>query len=258
MKNLALKFIVLYISFYSPNIHASTSTEDEEYYTSGLNVVLSFTPSKKKCLQHKYNFSGNTHKYYFYRDLKEFIINKNGKYCMWGSNSWDYECQEVSLQYAYSDYGRSKKDPTEFKQVVINFIKNIQDNNFDKAIQQTDKDSMFFTDDYRICLSKNITMSNLPGCRSYFNKLHKNKSDYGDFNMKILREHLMKIDTDNLKFYLADLSKRQVYTIVIPYEYQNVQKEFSITFNFYPDSAGNTHYYKSIYAISIYDPIKIQ
>lgn len=255
MKNLVFKFTALCVFFYSINAYAADCTEDDEYYSLGVNVALSFMPGKKKCQEYKSYFDNNTNKYYFYRDLKEFIINKNGKYCLWGSSNWDDDCQTTSLKYAYGDYGRAERDPAKFKQVVIDFIKYIQNDQIEKAMQLIDYKAMFFTDDDSICLSKENTISRFPGCRSYFNKLHKNKSEYGDFRTEVFRKNLIKIDADNLKFYLADLSKRQIYSIIIPYEYKNNQKEFSITFSFQSDSLGNNTYIKSIYDLSIYDPI---
>jgi hypothetical protein len=212
-------------------------------------------PGQKKCLEYTGNFGNDKSKYNYFRNLKEFIINKNGKYCLWGSKDWDEECQDASMQYAYGDYGRCKEDAEKFKKIVINFIKHIQNNEIDKALKLTCSDAMFFTDDDNNCLAKkpNIWSKNFLGCRSYFNKSHEDKARYDDFNMEEFRENLMQIDVDHLKFFLSDPSQRMIYTVVIPYEYQNLKKEFSITFYFSQGSWEKRSYSGQIYDVSIYN-----
>jgi hypothetical protein len=66
----------------------------------------------------------------------------------------------------------------------------------------------------------------------------------------------MQIDADNLKFYLDDISRREMYSIVIPYEHKGIKKEFSIVFDFswnrpsseYP---GDHSYNPTIYDLGI-------
>ena len=233
------------------NADEETCNEDDEYYDSKIKVALRFMPGDKKCIKYEPPLTPYDSTYYYYRDLKEFIINKNNKYCLWGSKNWDEECQNVSMEYAYSNYGYAAIDWQEFKQVVTNFIKHIQSNQIDEALKLGTENVMLFTDDDANCLAKNH--KDFPGCRSYFNKFHKDKECYDDFNIESFRENLMQIDADNFKFYLTDLMKRMMYNIIIPYEHKNVKKEFSIVFSFSHDRWGEMNYEKLIYALGIYN-----
>ncbi len=244
LKNIVI--ICLLLSQFSSNIFAySTCTEDDEN-DEGLEAVLSLMPGQKKCLE----YTSNGEIYSYFKDLKEFKINKNNKYCLWSSKNWDDECQNISMEYAYGDYGRSKEKAKEFKKVIISFIKHIQNNEINEALKLTSMDAMFFTNENENCLVEKPDY--FPGCRSYFNKLHKDKGRYDDFNMEIFRQNLMQIDVDHFKFFLSDLGKMMVYEVIIPYEYKNIKKEFYITFDFYRSGHGYWSYSSEIYNLGIY------
>jgi hypothetical protein len=166
--------------------HVCQQDEPENY--SQIYIPISFMPGKEKCLKNKTNSSRNR-EYYYYRDLKEFIINKNAQYCLWGSEFWDEECQDSSMKYAYNFYDNYHSDNGEvykkYKLLVINFIKYIQNNNIEEVLKLLDYQTMFFTDDDANCLKRKEGKSmKKVGCRAYFNKNHKNSKREDNFNFE--------------------------------------------------------------------------
>ncbi len=252
-----------------PFHHKCYPDQEEDY--SKVHIPIAFMPGQEKCLSYTTKYYKDIEEYttYYYRDLKEFIITKNNKYCSWGTKNWDEECQDASMDYAYGNYnqykvGRDQKYK-KFKNTLINFIKNIQINDIRKASTFTSKEAMFFTDDTDNCLIRKQGMFNRL-YRAYFNYDENSKEHvkYGKMNMKIFRENLMQIDVDNMKFYLSDSSARCVYSVEIPYQYNGVNKYFSITFEmqsgsmFYKDTNNIAAPYDipsipKIYDLRIYD-----
>jgi hypothetical protein len=54
---------------------------------------------------------------------------------------------------------------------------------------------------------------------------------YESFNeIKLFRKHLMPIDTNNLKFFLADIGKAATYDLVIQYKKENKDKYLWLSF----------------------------
>ncbi len=213
------------MNYFKEPVQFRHACRDEEKDYSKVHIPISFMPGKEKCLIHN-----------FYRNLKEFTITKNGKYCLWGSKHWNEECQDASMAYAYGDYDgddpeSSLKKYKEFKQVVIDFIKYVQTNDIEKALTLTDEKAMFFTDDQANCLIQEKYGS--PGhCRAYFKQNSKYRGNMGEINLELFRENLMQIDVDNLRFYLDDITHQYIYSVIIPYEYKGASKYFDIRFNF--------------------------
>lgn len=61
------------------------------------------------------NIDGNYVDVDVLRPLKEFKVGE--KYCLWGSDNWDDDCQDAAMKYAYG-----ARWP-EFKQVALEFLK---------------------------------------------------------------------------------------------------------------------------------------
>jgi hypothetical protein len=233
----------------TPFKHVCNETGLEDY--SKVHIPISFMPGKAKCLKRK----GTRYDLRYYRNLKEFFITKNNKYCLWDSKYWDEECQNASMEYAYGDYDEDKPEGLEeykkFKQIIIDFIKYVQANDIEKALTLTDEQAMFFTDDKANCLIQEKEDSN--GCRAYFKQKNKHRKAFGEINLELFRENIMQIDTDDLKFYLDDLSHTYLYSIVIPYEYNGTRKYFDIRFNFGVGGGGASYPYDNISYPKIYD-----
>lgn len=206
--------------------HKCTKQPVKEDY-SKVHIPISFISGKEKCLKYKDEFFSS----YYYRNLKEFIITKNNKYCSWGSKKWDEECQDAAMAYAYGDYDEDDQGKIQsykkFKNAVIDFIKNVKANDIEKALTFTDDKAMFFTDDTGNCLVQEKSWTT-GYCRAYL-KLKKEDA-YGVINFKLFRENLKHIDVDNIRFYLDDLSHSYMYNLVIPYEYKGATKYFDIKF----------------------------
>lgn len=196
------------------------------------NVVLSFMPGQKKCLEFDV-FRDGKPKLYF-RNLREFRINKNGKYCLWDSENWDKECQDASMHYAYGSQWE------EAKKLVIKFIRFIQNAQYDKALALTSKRAVFFTHDEYDDLPvkrQSISSRRVMGYRAYMNPNYE-KQDfqqrrlYGDFDIELFRRHIAAIDTSNLKFFLSDTSRGGQYSLLIQYEDQKITKYLIMFFKF--------------------------
>lgn len=242
--------ICLIYSFQKPSIfHHKCNSETFEDY-SKVHIPITLPAGKEKCLK------VTTYNSHYYRNLKEFFITQNNKYCLWGSKYWGEDCQDASMKYAYGDYDEDNTEGLEkykkFKQTLIEFIKYVQVNDIEKALALTDTKAMFFTDDKDNCLiqEKNDYGS---GCRAYFKQNSKYRGDFGEMNLELFRENLMQIDTDNLKFYLDDLSHTYLYSIVIPYEYNGTHKYFDIRFKFGVGGGGTSYPYDNISYPEIYD-----
>lgn len=240
-----------------PFRHKCNENEIEDY--SNVHIPISFMPGKEKCLEYSYKIrkyskdDPEDHYVFYYRNLKEFIITKNNKYCLWGSKNWDEECQDAAMDYAYAKYNpKSSKSYTEFKQTVINFIKYVQANDIEKALALTHEKAMLFTDDQANCLMQE--KYGFPGkCRAYFKQNSKHRRNEGEINLELFRENLMQIDADNIRFYLDDLTNRYMYSVVIPYEYKGTHKYFDIRFDFGINGAGREDPYDNSYYPKIYD-----
>lgn len=230
---------VILILLFVNNIKNTLQVYDNCDHMNGYSRVdasIKFMPGKGKCLQQKYKvFTGKDRYEYYYRNLKEFIITENNKYCFWGTKFWNEECQNTSMKYAYRHYFKDDLDHVEnykeFKQVVINFIKYIQANDIERALELTDEKAMFFTDDFDNCLIQEQAGS-LNGCRSYFKQNSEHRGTFGEINLELFIENIMQIDADHLKFYLDDITKSCMYSVIIPYKYKGVQKYFDIRFLF--------------------------
>ena len=197
--------------------------------------------------------------------MKEFNINDNGKYCLWGSKHWDDECQDTSMQYAYGDYGRNE-EAEKFKTIAINFIQYIQNQEYAKALALTHQKAVFFTHDNYAAVVKNQSSfsQKLFGHRAYINQYYEQESthrnlgqekQFGDFDIEVFRKHIMHIDTNNLKFFLADIRKNRTYDLVILYQEQNNNKYFVISFNFGRGRLGETVYFQELYDLAIYSTL---
>ena len=233
------------MNYFKEPIQFRHACKDEMKDYSKVHIPISFMPGKEKCLVHN-----------FYRNLKEFTITKNGKYCLWGSQHWDEECPDDSMAYAYGDFDRddpeSLKKYKEFKQVVINFIKYIQQNDIERALSLTDEEAMFFTDDQDNCLIQE-KYGSVGHCRAYFKQNSKYRGNKGEINLELFRENLMQIDVDNLRFYLDDITHQYIYSVIIPYEYKGARKYFDIRFIFGGGGGGVEYPYDNICYPKIYD-----
>ncbi|MGC0372456.1 MAG: hypothetical protein DGJ47_001169, partial [Rickettsiaceae bacterium] len=90
-------------------------------------------------------------------------------------------------------------------------------------------------------------------CRAYFKKNSEYRGRKGKINLEIFRENLMQIDVDNIRFYLADLTNRYIYSVVVPYEYQGNRKYFDIRFKFGIGGGGPAYPYDNGCSPKIYD-----
>lgn len=249
---ITIALFVFCISFCKETLafsHKCTKQSVKEDY-SKVHIPIRFMPGQEKCLKYESEFVSAHH----YRNLKEFIITKNNKYCLWGSKKWDEECQDAAMAYAYGDYDEDDQGKIQsyknFKNAVIDFIKNIQANDIEKALTFTDDMVMFFTDDTGNCLVQEKSWN--PGhCRAYLKPKKENSS--GVINFKLFRENLMQIDVDNIKFYLDDLSNSYMYNVVIPYEYKGATKYFDIRFDCAIGGGGPAYPYDNECYPKIYD-----
>jgi hypothetical protein len=115
---------------------------DDADYCSGDPEILDFMPGQEQHIKEmRLNMLGKKYENRYLRDLKEFTISKNGKYCLWDSKYWNEECQNAAMYYAYGP------DWPEFKKLIIKFIKYIQDEEYDKAIAITAKNTTFYLED---------------------------------------------------------------------------------------------------------------
>ncbi len=249
MKKLILGYAVItimligFIEHYTPTIrHKCINGVKEDY--SKVYIPIRFIPNQEKCISREENpdLEYKFMNYDYYKDLKEFIINKNNKYCLWNSRSWDDECQDSAMEYAFGNYERNDPESSQnykkFKQAVIDFIKHIQANDIEKALTLTYEKTMFFTKDRANCIiGETDRFDNI--CRVFFDPNNKLNMNEGEINRDLFRENLMQIDADNIKFYLEDMTKTYMYSIIVPYKYQNIQKQFDIRFEFYGYGSNN-------------------
>ena len=227
--------------------------------------TLIFVKGKNKCAKYINRFAISESEHIHFNSLKEFKINPSNKYCLWGSENWDQECQDAALKYAYYHYS---EDWQKFSELIIKFIEHIQNRQYDQALALVHDEAVFFTHDEKesIVTNQSDLSKKICGYRAYI----KNSSEaqnpdtpiqerqFGDFNMEPFRQQMMSIDTKNLKFFLADISKIYAYGLVIPYKDKNLTKYFVVGFDAVRGLRGRREYYCSLYELGIYSSLPDQ
>ena len=229
MKNLQIALIYILVQIFPVDILSLPKFLEDE-----IEPIIKFLPGKEEIVYLETN--DNEYDRYYYRALTEFVIKETGQYCLWGSN-WDKECQNISLKHAYNNINDDESYALQFEKLVISFIKYIQNKEYDKALKLGISDIMFFSDDGKTCLEKN-TRKNilcLSGCRSYMD-LSGGQGHFDKFDIEVVRQHLIAIDTNNLLFYLDDLTGNKKYDLVIEFQHENIKKNLYFEFSHSPEN----------------------
>jgi hypothetical protein len=236
-----LKYIVFSCALLSSYWSYAYSTYcDDDYYDED-SKVLDLMPGQKRCMSEiLHDHNGEEFEKYSLTDLQEFKITKNGKHCLWGSKGWDEECQNVSLEHAYGERW------PEVKELIINFIKHIKNEEYDKAIAMTQENACFFPEDNNLKPREELKSIHFYD-RIYINPAYysawwedmkkKGEKPVGikfaeEFDITVLNKILEKVEPDNMKFYLADVMRNLIYFLMIPYEDENTTKYFYISIHY--------------------------